>query len=167
MIAEPASVAIETTAPSNARAASEIDMRDEVEPISEARPEPRTANAVPAVLVPVVAAAPLQQSAPTGSAFERQLLAAPAQSFTLQILAASSEANVQAFVERNRSGLRQALGYYRSQRAGAPWFVVVYGEFATREEADATLNRLPEALSAAGPWARPITAAQAEIRAAQ
>jgi len=121
----------------------------------------------PATPVSPAAASPLQQNRLSGSAFERQLLAMPARSFTLQILGASSEANVQAFVERNGGGLRQTLGYYRSQRGGAPWFIVAYGEFTTREQASATLRRLPQALSAAGPWVRPIAAAQAEIRAAR
>lgn len=165
---------------------------DEIEvaavPVSEARPVARSSSAAPPVSptpVPTrattrpapaatvspaatpAAASPRQQNRLDGSAFERQLLAAPAESFTLQILGASSEANVQAFVERNGGGLRQTLGYYRSQRGGAPWFIVAYGEFATREQADATRNRLPQALSAAGPWVRPITAAQAEIQAAR
>ena len=121
----------------------------------------------PATPVSPAAASPLQQNRLSGSAFERQLLAMPAGSFTLQILGASSEANVQAFVERNGGGLRQTLGYYRSQRGGAPWFIVAYGEFTTREQANSTLRRLPQALSAAGPWVRPIAAAQAEIRAAR
>ena len=121
----------------------------------------------PATPVSPAAASPLQQNRLSGSAFERQLLAMPAGSFTLQILGASSEANVQAFVERNGGGLRQTLGYYRSQRGGAPWFIVAYGEFTTREQANSTLRRLPQPLSAAGPWVRPIAAAQAEIRAAR
>ena len=146
--------------------------------VSEARPVARSSSAAPTVsptpaptraaTPPTLAAAsPLQQNRLSGSAFERQLLAMPAGSFTLQILGASSEANVQAFVERNGGGLRQTLGYYRSQRGGAPWFIVAYGEFTTREQANATLRRLPQALSAAGPWVRPIAAAQAEIRAAR
>ena len=146
--------------------------------LSEARPVARSSSAAPTVsptpaptraaTPPTLAAAsPLQQNRLSGSAFERQLLAMPAGSFTLQILGASSEANVQAFVERNGGGLRQTLGYYRSQRGGAPWFIVAYGEFTTREQANATLRRLPQALSAAGPWVRPIAAAQAEIRAAR
>lgn len=72
---------------------------------------------------------------------------------------------MKAFVERNGGGLRQTLGYYRAERAGAPWYVVVYGLFATRAEAEATLNRLPQALAASGPWVRSLSAAQAEIRA--
>jgi len=155
--------------------------------VSEARPVARSSSAAPtasptpaptspalaatrqapATPVSPAAASPLQQNRLSGSAFERQLLAMPAGSFTLQILGASSEANVQAFVERYGGGLRQTLGYYRSQRGGAPWFIVAYGEFTTREQASATLRRLPQALSAAGPWVRPIAAAQAEIRAAR
>ena len=133
------------------------------ESLSEPTPPAASSSAAPAS-----APAPIPQrreSSASGSPFERQLLAAPAEGFTLQILGASAEANVKAFVERNGGGLRQTLGYYRAERAGAPWYIVVYGVFATRAEAEATLNRLPQALAASGPWVRSLSAAQAEIRA--
>ena len=138
------------------------------ESLSEPAPPAATSGAAPSTAAPASAPAPIpqrQETTSSGSPFERQLLAAPAEGFTLQILGASSEANVKAFVERNGGGLRQTLGYYRAERAGAPWYVVVYGLFATRAEAEATLNRLPQALAASGPWVRSFSAAQAEIRA--
>ncbi|MDO7658262.1 MAG: AAA family ATPase [OM182 bacterium] len=152
-------------APSSSAVATASSMPE----LTRAAPPPAamTTLPAPAATVSPAAASPRQPNELGGSAFERQLLAASAESFTLQILGASSEANVQAFVARNGGGLRQTLGYYRSQRGGAPWFIVAYGEFTTREQASATLRRLPQALSAAGPWVRPIAAAQAEIRAAR
>ena len=152
-------------APSSSAVATASSMPE----LTRAAPPPAamTTLPAPAATVSPAAASPRQPNELGGSAFERQLLAASAESFTLQILGASSEANVQAFVARNGGGLRQTLGYYRSQRGGAPWFIVAYGEFTTREQASATLSRLPQVLSAAGPWVRPIAAAQAEIRAAR
>ena len=141
---------------------------------SEVRSEPAPpavpSSAASSTTAPASTPAPIPQrreSILSGSPFERQLLAAPAEGFSLQILGASSEANVKAFVERNGGGLRQTLGYYRAERAGAPWYVVAYGVFATRAEAEATLNRLPQALAASGPWVRSLSALQAEIRASQ
>ena len=111
--------------------------------------------------------APAAAQSERGNAFERALLGASSQSYTLQILGAASEANVQEFIARNSSGLRQTLGYYRSTRAGEPWYVVSYGVFTDRGDAEATLRRLPAALSASGPWVRQLAGIQAEIRASR
>ncbi len=129
-----------------------------------------TVEASPPSRPSVAASTPVAEEPPevlAGNAFEREIIAAPGQSYTVQILAAGSEANVQEFVSRNASGLRQTLGYYRSTRAGRPWFVVSYGVFANRADAQATLRRLPEALSQAGPWVRQLSGVQAEIRQAR
>lgn len=109
-------------------------------------------------------AQPLSVSA-AASAFERSLLAAPSANYTLQILGAGSEANVQDFIDRNGAGLRQTLGYYTTVRVGRPWYVISYGVFTTRAEAEATLARLPAALNVAGPWVRQVQSVQTELRA--
>ena len=157
-----------TTPPPAVPQAREIPPRSEV--LSEQAPPAAPSSAASSATAPASTTAPIPQrreSILSGSPFERQLLAAPAEGFSLQILGASSEANVKAFVERNGNGLRQTLGYYRAERAGAPWYIVAYGVFATRAEAEATLNRLPQALAASGPWVRSISAVQAEIRASR
>jgi DamX protein len=157
-----------TTPPPAVPQAREIPPRSEV--LSEQAPPAAPSSAASSATAPASTTPPIPQrreSILSGSPFERQLLAAPAESFSLQILGASSEANVKAFVERNGNGLRQTLGYYRAERAGAPWYIVAYGVFATRAEAEATLNRLPQALAASGPWVRSISAVQAEIRASR
>jgi len=157
-----------TTPPPAVPQAREIPPRSEV--LSEPAPPAAPSSAASSATAPASTTPPIPQrreSILSGSPFERQLLTAPAESFSLQILGASSEANVKAFVERNGNGLRQTLGYYRAERAGAPWYIVAYGVFATRAEAEATLNRLPQALAASGPWVRSISAVQAEIRASR
>jgi DamX protein len=103
---------------------------------------------------------------PVDASFESAFLAAPAQSFTLQILTASNEANVRAFVSRYGAGLRQALGHVTTQRSGRPLYVVTYGNFGDRASAEETLRRLPTALAEAGPWVRQVGTLQAEVRAA-
>ncbi|MDF1766667.1 MAG: AAA family ATPase [Gammaproteobacteria bacterium] len=120
-------------------------------------PPVRPATAAPPAPAPAV---------PVDASFESAFLAAPAQSFTLQILTASNEANVRAFVSRYGAGLRQALGYVTTQRSGRPLYVVTYGNFGDRASAEETLRRLPTALAEAGPWVRQIGTLQAEVRAA-
>lgn len=96
--------------------------------------------------------------------FAEALLAAPPTSYTLQILGTSSAAAAEEFVAQNAAGLRQTLGYYATVRAGQPWYVVSYGVFTQRSDAQATLRRLPSRLSAAGPWVRQLASVQATIR---
>lgn len=131
-------------------------------------PPAPTVAATPVPLVrPATAAPPVPAPAvPVDASFESAFLAAPAQSFTLQILTASNEANVRAFVSRYGAGLRQALGHVTTQRSGRPLYVVTYGNFGDRASAEETLRRLPTALAEAGPWVRQVGTLQAEVRAA-
>jgi DamX protein len=48
-------------------------------------------------------------------------------------------------------------------RGGKPWFVVTYGSYASRAEADAAAKRLPASLGAPKPWVRTFGAIQDSI----
>jgi hypothetical protein len=76
----------------------------------------------------------------------------PATNFTIQLMAASSEAAVQGYIERH--DLTDTATYFRSQRHGSPWFSVVYGSFTSDRQARAALKQLPPALATASPWLR-------------
>ena len=139
----------------------------------EPAPASTAATADAAVEAPVAAPSAGSRPAPANVAsaaitatnsFADTLRAAPATSYTLQILGTSSAAAAAEFVEQNGAGLRQTLGYYATQRAGQPWFVVSYGVFAQRSDAQATLRRLPSRLSAAGPWVRQLAGVQSAIQ---
>ena len=136
-------------------------------------PASTAATADAAVEAPVAAPSAGSRPAPANVAsaamtatnsFADTLRAAPATSYTLQILGTSSAAAAAEFVEQNGAGLRQTLGYYATQRAGQPWFVVSYGVFAQRSDAQATLRRLPSRLSAAGPWVRQLAGVQSAMQ---
>ena len=136
-------------------------------------PASTAATADAAVEAPVAAPSAGSRPAPANVAsaaitatnsFADTLRAAPATSYTLQILGTSSAAAAAEFVEQNGAGLRQTLGYYATQRAGQPWYVVSYGVFAQRSDAQATLRRLPSRLSAAGPWVRQLAGVQSAMQ---
>lgn len=125
--------------------------------------QPRTVEQSADARVPRPAPASTAATTAAGS-FADALLAAPPTSYTLQILGTSSAAAAEEFVAQNAAGLRQTLGYYATVRAGQPWYVVSYGVFTQRSDAQATLRRLPSRLSAAGPWVRQLASVQATIR---
>jgi DamX protein len=88
----------------------------------------------------------------------------PATAFTLQMLTVSSEARAVSFVNARRDVDRFAL--YRVQRNGQVFFVVVYGIYDSREEAQNVAASLPDSFRNITPWARPLSQIQDAIRTA-
>ena len=93
---------------------------------------------------------------------EDQLLAWPAKGYTLQLLGARSEQSVAQFM----AGLnnRDKLYYFRTVYKGAPWHVVVYGQYSDRTAANRAVSTLPEELKRLKPWARSIRGVQLDIK---
>ncbi len=75
------------------------------------------------------------------SEFEQTLLSYPAENFTVQIMGSRSEDNVKNFVARELGALIR--GYFESRYQEQPWFVVVMGNFVSREAATRALGDLP------------------------
>ncbi|MEP3590263.1 MAG: SPOR domain-containing protein, partial [Marinobacter sp.] len=46
------------------------------------------------------------------------------------------------------------LRYTVGERDGKPWFMLVYGNYATRNEAETAAATLPDALNVDRPWIR-------------
>lgn len=82
--------------------------------------------------------------------------------YSLQILAAGSEAAVQRFLRQH--GLDRDVYYFESRRKGLPWFAVLHGIYKDRGTAVSALNQLPESLRKAGAWPRTLSSIQKEIR---
>lgn len=82
--------------------------------------------------------------------------------YTLQMLGARSAQNAIDFIKAN--GSLSDFAFFETTYKGQPWFVVVYGEYASRESAQAAVSRLPAALQQQKPWPRSIKGVQDEIR---
>ncbi len=79
--------------------------------------------------------------------------------YTLQILGTRSESSAQAFVREQGGEYR----YFKKQHQGQPLYVVTYGSFATRDQAQAALKQLPAKVQAGKPWPRTIASIQQEM----
>lgn len=90
------------------------------------------------------------------------LLRQPVDAFTLQLLTVSSQERAVAFV--NAQQYPEQFAVYRLRRDGRALFVVVYGLFDSRDEAQAIAVNLPESISKIRPWARPLAQIQDAIR---
>lgn len=77
---------------------------------------------------------------------------------TIQLTAAGSEASVAGFVQRE--SWKEPTGYVKTTLRGKPWFRVVYGDFSSREKADAGKKALPGKFLNNSPWIQTFAALQ-------
>lgn len=82
--------------------------------------------------------------------------------YTLQLLGARQEQNVLEFIAANALAPTQA-GYYRTELQGQPWYVLVYGNYSSADNARAAIPGLPANLRTSEPWPRPISAIKADL----
>ena len=79
--------------------------------------------------------------------------------YTLQILGARAESSAQAFVREHGAQYR----YFKKQHQGQPLYVVTYGSFATRQEAQVALQGLSARVQAGKPWPRTFASIRQEL----
>ncbi|MCP5018567.1 MAG: hypothetical protein GY938_25295 [Ketobacter sp.] len=152
--AEPVSKPIkEETAASEAKTA--LAASDKPPAKAEAVKQPE------AVVVPKPKEAPKQTPKQT-DARTAWILSLPPEHYALQLLGAKEKSTVDKFLAMYPSV--QKLSYYKTQRNGAPWFVVVQASFPNYEAAKAAVAKLPQKLQKQGPWIRKIEAIQKDLK---
>ena len=81
--------------------------------------------------------------------------------YTVQVVSASNRANIAAAAQ----GLSGRYWIVPSTRNGRPWYVLVYGDFPSRQAAMNAAAQVPTSVSqGASPFARRISEVQAEMR---
>lgn len=96
---------------------------------------------------------------------EDWILGLNAGSYTLQLLGARDEKSVQSFARKYDKNKQMA--YYKTWLKGKPWYVVIFGEFDSKEHAQAALVGLPKELRDKKPWTRSLKDIQGVIRRSQ
>ncbi len=122
--------------------------------------EPDTAAAVPPQpsVDEATTPAPASNTAP-----DRQwLLSRPGSHYTLQLLGSREAKPLQELIDR--FALKSDTASYKIQYRDADWYVLVHGDFADLGAARDAMAKLPEGLRRAGPWPRPFSAVQQEVR---
>lgn len=98
----------------------------------------------------------------TGNAVEApisELNAADGNHFTVQIVSASNRANISAAA----SALNGKYWIVETRRNGKPWYVLVAGNYASREEAQAAARTIPASVSqGATPFAKRLSEVKAD-----
>jgi hypothetical protein len=83
---------------------------------------------------------------------EKYLLDVPSSNYAIQLLGAGNEAKIKAFIAEN--GLSSKAYYFRTTYKSRAWFIVVLGNYATKDLANADLRSLPDNLKKLRPWPR-------------
>jgi len=96
---------------------------------------------------------------------EKWLLSLDPKQYTLQMIGARDEGAVQEFISHYPSLTKVA--YYKTLFKGSDWYVVIYGQFSSKNEAKLAVTRLPKNLIASKPWTRPLASVQKDIRMAR
>ncbi len=97
---------------------------------------------------------------------EAWLLEQAAESFSLQLLGSRSEKSMLEYIRRHGLNERETA-YYRGIHQGAPWYVLLYGVYPTRQAALDGRNRLPEKVRRGKPWARDLASVHKAIKEVQ
>tara|TARA_R110002110_G_scaffold271566_3_gene487035 strand:- start:58107 stop:59543 length:1437 start_codon:yes stop_codon:yes gene_type:complete len=97
---------------------------------------------------------------------EQYLLSTKSSRYTLQLMGGTSEAGVKQFMKKNQ--LEDKAYTYRKDVNGQPWYVVVLGDYQSRQEANQAAQQLPATVKqTVKPWVRKIGSIQSEIKAGQ
>jgi hypothetical protein len=85
---------------------------------------------------------------------EAWALAQPANHYTLQILATGTDTVARDYIKQH--GLSAQAAYFEGAAQGATVFRVIYGSYASRDQAEKALAALPRVLAGSSPWVRPF-----------
>lgn len=134
----------------------------EQQPVTKVAPKPETTE--PKTPEPKVAATPVQPELTPKPIDERTawIVSLPKDHYSVQLLGAKELKTVERFLSQYPS--LQNLVYYRTTRNGAPWFVVVQGNYSNYDAAKAATLKYPEKLRKQGPWIRKVEAIQKDLK---
>ncbi len=180
------------TAPRQERKQAVIEPKRETKPQTVAKaPETKApAQTKPAVSQPVKAPTPAATAAPKATATTTapaataapaatptasasstaagkttgnvgSLKSASSSNYTLQLSSSSNYDNLNAWVKK--SNLKNYV-VYQTTRNGQPWYVLVSGVYASKDEAKRAVSTLPADVQAKNPWAKPIHQVQADLK---
>ena len=97
------------------------------------------------------------------SPHERWLLSQSPSAFTIQLMGASSEENLSAFITDNN--LTGQIAYYKSiLKDGSSWYLLLYGSYPDQAAAAEAAQEIGARLQIAPPWIRSFGGIQNEIK---
>ncbi|MCU6672143.1 cell division protein DamX [Leclercia adecarboxylata] len=139
-----------TSAPAKAPAATAAA------PKATATPAPTATASTPAAAAPAATASTGKTSGNVSS-----LKSASSSNYTLQLSSSSNYDNLNSWAKK--SNLKNFV-VYETTRNGQPWYVLVSGVYASKDEAKRAVATLPADVQAKNPWAKPIRQVQSDLK---
>lgn len=130
-----------------------------------ALPEPKKPEAKQAMLASnATTVTTVHAAAPAMTSHEKYLLNLKKNHYTLQLVGARGNKNIQQFIDQH--GIAGRAYSYRTTLSGKEWYVVVYGEYPSKVAAQEAIAAIPDSLKQGNfkPWIREMGSVQREIR---
>ncbi|EBU5069642.1 cell division protein DamX [Salmonella enterica subsp. enterica serovar Saintpaul] len=137
------------------------------------RTEPAAPVATPKATTTTASAAPVQTAKPAQASTTPvagggksagnvgALKSAPSSHYTLQLSSSSNYDNLNGWAKKEN--LKNYV-VYETTRNGQPWYVLVTGMYASKEDAKRAVSTLPADVQAKNPWAKPLHQVQADLK---
>ncbi|EPG2953593.1 cell division protein DamX [Klebsiella aerogenes] len=118
---------------------------------------PAATTSAPAATAPAATAAAGSKTAgDVGS-----MKSAPSGNYTLQLSSSSNYNNLNNWAKKEKL---EKYVVYETTRNGQPWYVLVSGIYASKDEAKRAVATLPADVQAKNPWAKPLHQVQADLK---
>ncbi|BBT92597.1 cell division protein DamX [Enterobacter cloacae] len=132
-------------------------------PAATAAPKATATTTAPAAMAAPAATATTSSAAAAGKTAGNvgSLKSAPSSNYTLQLSSSSNYDNLNGWAKK--SNLKNYV-VYQTTRNGQPWYVLVSGVYASKDEAKRAVATLPADVQAKNPWAKPIHQVQADLK---
>lgn len=147
------------TAATSTPAKSTAPAAEPAKPAATSTAKPAATTAAPAAAATATAAtttAAGKESGDVGS-----LKGAPGNNYTLQLSSSSNYDNLNNWAKKENI---QKYVVYQTTRNGQPWYVLVSGMYATKDDAKRAVAALPANVQAKNPWAKPLHQVQSDLK---
>ncbi|MFK3706035.1 cell division protein DamX [Klebsiella sp. NPDC088457] len=151
---------------STAAAPAKAPVAQPSKPVATAQTKPAAATA-PAASATPVATASAATAAPAAVAGGKttgdvsSMKSAPSGNYTLQLSSSSNYNNLNSWAKKEKL---DKYVVYETTRNGQPWYVLVSGIYASKDEAKRAVATLPADVQAKNPWAKPLHQVQADLK---
>lgn len=149
---------VATTAPAKATPAQPT------KPVATAQTKPAqpTATTTTPTATATATAAPAATAAASKSAGDvGSMKSAPSGHYTLQLSSSSNYNNLNSWAKKEKL---EKYVVYETTRNGQPWYVLVSGIYASKDEAKRAVATLPADVQAKNPWAKPLHQVQSDLK---
>ena len=151
----------ETKAPAQTKPAVSQPVKAPTPAATTAPKATATTATTPAATTPAAPAAKTGAASGKTTGNVGSLQSASSSNYTLQLSSSSNYDNLNAWAKK--SNLKNYV-VYQTTRNGQPWYVLVSGIYASKDEAKRAVSTLPADVQAKNPWAKPIHQVQADLK---